>query len=208
MATTAAELADILRPYLPSEPSDELARQLLLYLDLLQRWNARTNLTALRSPREIIETHFGESLFAAQHLPPGLATLLDFGSGAGFPGLPIQLCHPALRVTLAESQGKKAAFLREVARTLGLPTEIHQGRVEDLPPERLFSAVTLRAVDNMAAAIPAAVAHLEPGGWLILLTTKAQSTQMDWPKALVKRPLLALPRSNQKVLLLLESIGY
>src|SRR5260370_9522 len=110
--------------------------------DLLLKWNARTNLTAIRDPEEIVRRHFGESLFAARHLnpttpDPSPMTLLDFGSGAGFPGLPIALLRPDLQVTLAESQNKKAAFLREAVRTLILPNvEVWDARVEALPANR------------------------------------------------------------------------
>ena len=150
-------------PPRPSRPN--LLPQLSTYLDLLLKWNARTNLTAIREPEEIVRRHFGESLFAARQLDLNTPTLLDFGSGAGFPGLPIALLRPDIKVTLAESQNKKATFLREAVRTLNLPTEVWSGRVEAMPAARQFHTVTLRAVDNMAAAI-AAAARIAPGGQL------------------------------------------
>src|ERR1700716_112541 len=107
-----SKIAHLLTPYLPEIPTN-LLPQLSLYLDLLLKWNARTNLTAIRDPEEIVRRHFGESLFAARHIDPKTKTLLDFGSGAGFPGLPIALYRPEIAVTLAESQNKKATFLRE-----------------------------------------------------------------------------------------------
>jgi len=166
-------IAALLTPYVGVAPVPAaLCGQLSTYLDLLLKWNARTNLTAIRDPEEIVRRHFGESLFAGLHLSPHLtadATLLDFGSGAGFPGLPIQLLLPQLRVTLAESQGKKASFLREAIRTLNLQTEVWAKRVEDLPASRLFDAVTLRAVDNMSVALTAASKRLAPKAWLVTL---------------------------------------
>ncbi len=149
--------------------------QLSRYLDLLLKWNARTNLTAIRDPEQIIQRHFGESLFTGRQLASRLSnleSLLDFGSGAGFPGLPIQLLLPELRVTLAESQGKKASFLREAVRTLGLKTEVWPGRVEDMPTSQTFDAVTLRAVDNMPAALAAAKPRVGPGGLLVTLSAE------------------------------------
>jgi 16S rRNA (guanine527-N7)-methyltransferase len=148
-------IAELIAPYLPHPPAS-LLPQLSVYLDLLLKWNARTNLTAIRSPEEIVRRHFGESLFAARHLDPGELTLLDFGSGAGFPGLPIALLRPDIHVTLAESQNKKATFLREVVRTLALSAEVWSSRVESMPAGRRFHTVALRAVDNMTAAIAAA----------------------------------------------------
>lgn len=171
-----SRIAALLQPYLdPSPLPPNLYPQLSAYLDLLLKWNARTNLTAIRDPEEIVRRHFGESLFAAQHLTPRLppsATLLDFGSGAGFPGLPIQLLHPTLPITLAESQGKKASFLREAIRTLHLPTEVWAARVDTLPPDRRFNAVTLRAVDNMSQALAEAAPRVLPGGYLITLSNE------------------------------------
>ncbi len=159
-------------PYLKAnalQPPAECYKQLARYLDLLLRWNARTNLTAIRDPQRIVERHFGESLFVGLQLRSLLssdATLLDLGSGAGFPGLPIQLLLPDLCVTLAESQGKKAAFLREAIRMLGLETEIWDRRAELMPEERRFDCVTLRAVDRMAQARQLALKKTNPGGWV------------------------------------------
>jgi len=190
-------IAELLAPYVGDAATPpSLLQQLSLYLDLLLRWNARTNLTAIREPEEIVRRHFGESLFAGRHLAPLIpaeATLLDFGSGAGFPGLPIQLLLPQLRVTLAESQGKKASFLREAVRTLGLPTEVWADRVESLPPSRLFAAVTLRAVDRMEQAVAAARLRIAPGGWLVTLSAEpASEGSLSFPVPGTESSLLTL----------------
>lgn len=166
-----SSIAQLLTPYLQPVLAP-LVEKLSLYLDLLLKWNARTNLTAIREPEEIVRRHFGESLFTGAHLPEA-GTLLDFGSGAGFPGLPIQLLRPDLTVTLAESQNKKAAFLREAVRTLDLKTEVWAGRVEAMPMSRQFDIVTLRAVDNMAAAIVVATPRIRPGGLLATLASRS-----------------------------------
>src|SRR5271157_1852567 len=128
-------IAELLRPYAEeAEPSPALLAQLQRYLDLLLRWNARVNLTAVRNPEEIVTRHFGESLFAARILLGNrrrFASLADIGSGAGFPGIPIKLLAPELALTLIESHSKKAVFLREVIRTLQLDrAEVFGGRAE------------------------------------------------------------------------------
>ena len=170
-------IAHLLQPYLQSAPVPvDLIPQLSHYLDLLMKWNARTNLTAIRQPEEIVRRHFGESLFAGQHVARQHQTLLDFGSGAGFPGLPIQLLRPELAVTLAESQGKKAGFLREVVRSLGLRTEVWGERVEMMPDKRRFDTVALRAVDRMESAMQAARPRVNPGGTMVVLTTGTEGT--------------------------------
>ena len=147
------------------------------YCSLLLRWNARTNLTAIRDEDGILSRHFVESIACARALPAGVGTLLDFGSGAGFPGIPIALCRPEIAVTLAESQGKKAAFLREAVRTLGIGTAVHSGRAELLTTG--FDCVTLRAVDRMPEAVRAAAARLSPGGWLALMTTETEMARLQ-----------------------------
>ena len=189
-----ADLADLLRPYLTS--SEAVLPQLSLYLDLLLKWNARTNLTAIRDPEEIVRRHFGESLFAARHLG-ACDTLLDLGSGAGFPGLPIALLRPEIHVTLAESQGKKAAFLREAVRTLDLDTEVWSNRAESLPAERRFHTVSLRAVDNMAAVLIAA----EPRAThqLLLLTTVPAASAVP---AFPNQTQIPIPGSKDRILLI------
>jgi 16S rRNA (guanine527-N7)-methyltransferase len=147
--------------------------QFTAYLELLLKWNSRLNLTAVREPEAIIRRHFVECIQCAQalrKLATG-STLLDFGSGAGLPGIPIAICRPEIRVTLAESQRKKAAFLREAVRSLGLNADVFDGRVEEMPAERRFSAVTLRAVDKMAEACRAAFSRIDPGGWIVLFAT-------------------------------------
>lgn len=179
----------------------EIAGRFARYLDLLLKWNARLNLTAIRGPEEIVQRHFVECIFAARHLPAGIHSLLDFGSGGGFPGLPIALCHPQIRVTLGESQSKKAAFLREVVRTLELgSTEVYSGRVEGL--DQTFDAVTLRAVDKMQEACRAAARNVAPGGHLILFIGEnaapaiiSEFTGFEWAA-----PVL-LPASSQRFLL-------
>jgi 16S rRNA (guanine527-N7)-methyltransferase len=93
--------------------------RLLTYLDLLLKWNRRINLTSLRAPEEIISRHFLDSLLLLPHLPE-TGRLLDIGSGAGFPGLPLKIVRPGLTVDLAEATAKKASFLKEAVRRLGL----------------------------------------------------------------------------------------
>jgi 16S rRNA (guanine527-N7)-methyltransferase len=150
----------------------ELANRFAEYLALLVRWNGRVNLTAIRDEEGILSRHFVESIACARALPAEIATLLDFGSGGGFPGIPIALCRPEIAVTLAESQGKKAAFLQEAVRVLGLATKVHAQRAELLGKQ--FDCVTLRAVDRMGEAVSAASLLVTPGGWLAPMTTGAE----------------------------------
>jgi 16S rRNA (guanine527-N7)-methyltransferase len=193
---TESKIAGLLSPYLDPISAHQLVK-LSTYLDLLLRWNAKTNLTAIRSPEEIVRRHFGESLFAGRHLGSMTPkTLLDFGSGAGFPGLPIAMLHPEITVTLAESQNKKATFLREVVRTLEIPNvEVWAGRAEDLPLESQFQTVTLRAVDDMAVALTAAAPRAT--NQLLLLATEIPQL----PEGFILQESISVPESRTGTLI-------
>jgi 16S rRNA (guanine527-N7)-methyltransferase len=202
-ALSEAQIATLLAPYLPPVPTPQnIMPRLSAYLDLLLKWNARTNLTAIRDPEEIVRRHFGESLFAGQHIGQSDQlpdTLLDLGSGAGFPGLPIAILHPEIRVTLAESQNKKSTFLREAVRTLDLQNvEIWPARAESMPPSRQFHTVTMRAVDNMAAAIAAATPRATHQ--LLLLTSTPPTLSPEFT------PQTPIPIPNSQSTILLRAI--
>lgn len=170
------------------------------YLALLVKWNMRMNLTAVRKPEEIVQRHFAECIFAARQIPENVKTLLDFGSGAGLPGIPIAICRPEIGVTLAESQGKKASFLREAVRTMGLKAEVWDRRVEEMPKERVFDGVTLRAVDKMAEASRAAVERLASGGWMAVFTTRKLEEGLEKLRGIRWEDTLPIPGSEQEIL--------
>lgn len=184
----------------PLDPatSDRFAQ----YLSLLVRWNARVNLSSIRDEDGIIARHFVESIACARALPAEISTLLDYGSGAGLPGIPIALCRREISVTLAESQNKKAAFLREAARTLPLNATVYAGRAELL--SQSFDCVTLRAVDRMAEAVKNAARLVTPRGWLALMTTRgdiaalrsAAGAHFNWSES------VRLPGSEDRLLAL------
>ena len=205
------------------EPLPAAAYPLLArYLHLLSHWNQKMNLTAVLDPQVLVRLHLAECLRAAQRIPPEVETVLDFGSGSGFPGIPIQIARPELRVTLAESQKKKASFLREVARELGLRgASTHAGRVEDLPTFSVFDLVTLRAVDKMGEAVQAAIPRIRPphgsgGGSCMVLTSlsevpaiiaasrlrgKAVPVTIEW------LPPEPIPGTNQRAIFLGSRVG-
>ena len=196
------------------------------YIDILIRWNARINLTAVRDPDKIVTRHFGESLFAARHLfPPTVhvgtaalgcpaerssaaVTLADLGSGAGFPGLPIKLWAPQISLTLIESNHKKATFLREVARALTLTdVDIQNARAETLTG-KAFDVITLRAVERFESILPVAAKLVRPAGSLALLIGASQQApaearlpQLSWFEP------VAIPSSRARLLLIGRQAG-
>ena len=177
-----------------------------LYLALLQRWNQRMNLTSIRDEKVILRRHFADSIACAGALPAEIRTLLDFGSGAGFPGLPIAICRCEVSVTLAESQSRKAAFLREAVRVVGIPAKVHGSRAEGLA-ER-FDCVTLRAVDRMPEAVSSASRLVNPGGWLAPMTTNADLERLKTAagRRFLWEPSIPLPSGDGRILALGHSV--
>jgi len=193
----------------PAALSQAQLKNISTYIDLLLRWNARINLTAIRHPEEIVTRHFGESLFAARHLfptqKPGVEkatpSVIDLGSGAGFPGLPIKIWAPEIDLTLIESNQKKAVFLREVTRALTLTNiNIYSGRAEQYRSQSA-QLVTLRAVERFASILPTAVNLLAPSGRLALLISEVQLTTAKslTPNLTWKTPL-PIPLSSSRIL--------
>ena len=132
---------------------DALAGPLLAYLALLARWNATYNLTAVRDPREMVGKHLLDAL-AMQPFVRGLSSLADLGTGPGLPGIPLAIATPGLQVTLVESNGKKARFLREAVRQLGLANaSVAESRIEAFRPGTTFDAITARALATLPAIL-------------------------------------------------------
>jgi 16S rRNA (guanine527-N7)-methyltransferase len=116
--------------------TDEQVLQIQQYIRILLQWNEKVNLTAIRDPLEILYRHFCESMYAAVTVPVEHGRLADVGSGGGFPGLPLKIIRPELRVFLVESSIKKVTFLAEVTRELGLKdVQVLARRYEELGEE-------------------------------------------------------------------------
>ena len=146
-----------------------LAEPLARYLALLLRWNTTYNLTAVRDPREMVTKHLLDSLAMAPFVA-SVATLADLGTGPGLPGIPLAITIPGLRVTLVESNGKKARFMREALRTLGLGNaEVAESRIEALDRPGEFSAITARALATLPQILALGGHLLAPGGVLLAM---------------------------------------
>jgi 16S rRNA (guanine527-N7)-methyltransferase len=174
MPITAAQVKEVAARWGLSTIAAPVADRLAGYGNLLLHWNTRLSLTAIRDEAEIIERHLMEGVFAAAHHPEAV-TALDFGSGTGVPGIQIALCRQEIHVTLAESQRKKASFLREALRTLRLGASVHPSRAELLPAAS-FDAVWMRAVDRSMSMLPVAANLVAPAGALCLLGTSIPPT--------------------------------
>ena len=123
-------------------------QKLLAYLTLMQKWNKVHNLTAVRDADEMVVLHLLDSLVVLPFID-GKA-LLDVGSGAGLPGIPLAICLPDLKVTVIDSNNKKVSFMRQAKAELGIDNlEVLGGRVEEIAPNRKFDMVISRAFSDL-----------------------------------------------------------
>ncbi len=189
-------------------PTSTQTEQILSYLKLLSKWNAKVNLTAIRDPLEILHRHFCECMFAGVSVPIKRGRLADVGSGAGFPGLPLKILSPELQVLLIESNIKKASFLAEVIRELGLGgARIIVGRYEDLGEELApLDFVCSRAVGKFESFFRWAASDSLAARHVILWVGGRDLDQIRANAAWKWRISIQIPRSLQRFLLVADRI--
>jgi 16S rRNA (guanine527-N7)-methyltransferase len=143
-------------------------RKLLDYLRLLEKWNKVHNLTAVRDPIDMVTLHLLDSLAVTSYIQG--RRLLDVGSGAGLPGIPLALVQPQLHVTVLDSSHKKTSFMRQAKATLGIANvEVVCGRVEQFQPTEKFDMIISRAFSDLSEFVRL-TRHLlaDAGVWLAL----------------------------------------
>jgi len=199
-------IAQLLHPFVALEECH--LSSISTYIDLLLKWNARINLTAVRDPEEIVTRHFGESLFAAQLLLPRgrqgnerVETVIDLGSGAGFPGLPLAMFAPAAQITLIESNHRKAAFLKEVIFALGLKNaKVFSQRAEVYPDKA--DLVTMRAVEKFEKSLSVAIGLVTQTGRVALMIGLSQASQAkELTRDVTWAEPVAVPGGHSRILL-------
>ena len=167
-AGTPAEAIDLMRQSARVRLGLSLTQRQLAafawYLDELVRWNARHNLTAVTDPMGIAVKHFLDSLTLTPYLRgPESSRLVDVGTGAGFPGVPLRITHPSLRLTLVEATGKKADFCRHIVEGLGLvEVEVVHARAEDVARQANHREAYDVATGRAVASLPVLLEYLLP----------------------------------------------
>ena len=162
-------MKDLLKKALPQADERALDR-FEIYHRLLSEWNERMNLTAITDPVAVAEKHFADSLAALPYLKPGMK-VVDVGTGAGFPGVPLLIMEPGLELTLADSLQKRLTFLDALLKELGLKAALVHGRAEDLGQNKLyreqFDAALSRAVANLPVLLELTTPFVRVGGTAI-----------------------------------------
>jgi 16S rRNA (guanine527-N7)-methyltransferase len=186
------------------ELTDDQADSCLVYLIELEKWNRKINLTSIHGEQKIITKHFIDSFSYIKGFDPcpGM-TLLDMGSGAGFPALPIKIAFPIIAVTMVESIRKKATFLRHIIRMLKIVgAEVVDDRTDALPEtyRSRYDVVTARAFAEMGTALQEGTVFLKPGGLMVLSRgpseTVSDRTAADQGMMIEYRHELILPGSG------------
>jgi len=183
--------------------SHDLCEKIREYIAILLKWNQKIALTTVTNPNEILRFHFGESLFAVSAARIQQSRLADVGSGAGFPGLAVRLILESGKFVLIESNARKATFLSEVVRELGLDgVDVHRGRMENFEPEGDgFDYVMARALGQYEQLLKWARLCLNPSGKVILWLGEedadviSKTHPWDWSDP------VKIPRSERRYLL-------
>jgi 16S rRNA (guanine527-N7)-methyltransferase len=174
--------------------AESVQRTVALFLAELDRWRRQTNLTGRLSARELVD-HALQSMLGATRVPRG-AKVIDIGSGAGFPGVPLAIVRTDANFTLLEARSKKSTFLRHVVRTLSLANvDVVASRLEDLRnPE--YDVATSRAVE---ASVLTRGQYLRPHGLLLCWTTTTGSKALESP-SLSFEDTIRIPYSRNRVI--------
>ncbi len=147
--------------------NEETAERFQTYCDMLLDWNTRVNLTAITDPLEVVRKHFADSLLPAALIPAN-ARVIDVGTGAGFPGLPLKLLRPDIELTLLDALNKRIRFLQEVCTVLAIPAQCIHVRAEDgarrIDLRERFDVALSRAVAGAAALAELTTPYLKVGG--------------------------------------------
>ena len=191
--------------------SAEQTRLFLTYLHILQAWNEKVNLTSIKDEREIVIRHFLDSLTVFHHIEKE-SRVLDIGSGAGFPGIPLKIVHPFIEITLLDSTQKKVYYLRDVIRKLrlgGITAVCARAESEDNGVQRYyFDFVISRAVGTIDKLGEISKRYLADHGKIILMRGKrgleewSESTIVSKNFRLLKFSDLVLPYSRRRRVIL------
>ncbi len=169
-----------------------------LYLDELWEWNKKINLTGLTSRNKIIKELLLDSMIPSAFLPDQ-GKLLDVGSGAGFPGIPLMICKPKLSALFLEPISKRASFLKQVIRITKLSgIDVIRGRIEkskDLLFPEGYHIVTARALAHLPQVLELCAPHLAPGGLLINFQGDQFKQVLEESSDMIKKHALSLHKT-------------
>ena len=191
---------------LPQDFPGDAAGKMAALLNELEKWNRRVNLTAVRDPQEMVTAHILDSLVARQFLEG--KSILDVGTGPGFPGLPLAIAEPERRFTLLDSNNKKIMFVQHAAGLLGLDNvEAVKGRSEDYAPGQRFDTVIARALAALPRLVEIAGHHVGEDGVFVALKGRYPAEELEeltapWSHEIVQLVVPGLDAGSRHAVLL------
>lgn len=201
--------------------SNKQLEQFLLYAGLLKEWNEKINLTAITQPEEVAIKHFLDSLSPLRYIElPKNASVIDVGTGAGFPGIPLLIVRPDIKLTLLDSLNKRLVFLNEVMRVLGLKAEKVHARAEEAginPNYReKYDIAVSRAVAPLNVLCEYCLPLVKPGGKFLSMKGPQAQEEIEASKnainalsgRLEKTEALSLPDGSGRTIIIVKKIGY
>lgn len=170
--------------------NDETVEKFVSYYQLLLEWNERINLTAITDPKGVAERHFADSLLAASLIPQG-AKVIDVGTGAGFPGIPLKLVRPDIELTLIDSLNKRIVFLNFVLKELGIEADTFHMRAEDgtrnVKLRECFDIAVSRAVASMEKITEWTLPFVKKGGASLLYKGPNADDELSETSSMLKK---------------------
>jgi len=169
--------------------TDENIEQLLNFIKLIEKWNKAYNLTAIRDREEMARLHILDSLAIAPHIEG--KRVIDIGTGAGLPGIPLAICLPEIDFTLLDSNAKKTRFVQQVVLELKLKNvEVLHSRVENYHPEKTYDAVLTRAFAGLSDIVRLTAHLLSKDG--VLLAMKGQNPDAELAGIAAKKSVVSV----------------
>lgn len=196
--------------------TEQETAQFLRYLGLLSRWNRKARLSAITKPVEVVRLHFLDSLLSLRAELPAATRVIDVGSGAGFPGIPVKIVRPDLQLTLLEAASHRAAFLEIAGKEMGLELEVIHARAEEAAHEEQwrerFDGAMARALAPLASACELTMPFVKPNGRVVLLKGPSVRSELAAGRRTVgklgggvMRTLdAALPGGDRRVIIVIE----
>lgn len=153
--------------------NEEILNKFETYFNVLIEWNSKMNLTAITSKEDVYTKHFYDSLCLNKACTIDNQSILDVGSGAGFPSIPLKIVYPELKITIVDSLKKRITFLEHLTNELGIQVDLVHSRIEDYEKKEAFDIVTARAVASLNVLSEFCIPFVKLGGYFLPLKSKS-----------------------------------
>lgn len=166
--------------------TEQMYQKFELYYELLVEWNEKINLTAITNKEEVFLKHFYDSICLCKGIDLNKQTLLDVGSGAGFPSVPLKIVFPDLEITIVDSLNKRITFLKLLAEKLDISVNAIHSRIEDFDKENRFDIVTARAVASLNVLCEFCIPFVKKSGYFLPLKSAKFSQELEQSQKAIK----------------------